>query len=87
MFGGGQLGKQLSNVCNLIASEIYIPVYKVALGSFDTHNNQMNTHRNLLRDLDTLLSSTINALKDIGVWEDTLIMTYSEFGRANEKWV
>ena len=84
-FGGGQLGSQLSNVCNLIASEIYIPVYKVALGSFDTHNNQSNTHRNLLRDLDTSLSSTINALKDIGVWKDTLIMTYSEFGRrANE---
>lgn len=84
-FSGGQLGRQLSNVCNLIASEIYIPVYKVALGSFDTHNNQPNTHRNLLRDLDTSLSSTINALKDIGVWKDTLIMTYSEFGRrANE---
>ena len=84
-FGGGQLGKQLTNVCNLIASDVYIPVYKVALGSFDTHNNQANTHRNLLRDLDTSLSSTINALKDIGVWKDTLIMTYSEFGRrANE---
>ena len=84
-FGGGQLGKQLTNVCNLIASDVYIPVYKVALGSFDTHNNQSNTHRNLLRDLDTSLSSTINALKDIGVWKDTLIMTYSEFGRrANE---
>ena len=84
-FGGGQLGTQLSNVCNLIASNIYIPVYKVALGSFDTHNNQKNTHRRLLRDLDKSLSSTINALKEIGVWNDTLIMTYSEFGRrANE---
>ena len=84
-FGGGQLGSQLSNVCNLIASNIYIPVYKVALGSFDTHNNQQNTHRRLLRDLDKSLSSTINALKEIGVWNETLIMTYSEFGRrANE---
>ena len=84
-FGGGQLGTQLSNVCNLIASNIYIPVYKVALGSFDTHNNQQNTHRRLLRDLDKSLSSTVNALKEIGVWKETLIMTYSEFGRrANE---
>ena len=84
-FGGGQLGTQLSNVCNLIASNIYIPVYKVALGSFDTHNNQQNTHRRLLRDLDESLSSTVNALKEIGVWKETLIMTYSEFGRrANE---
>ncbi len=84
-FGGGQLGSQLSNVCNLIASNIYIPVYKVALGSFDTHSNQQNTHRRLLGDLDRSLSSTINALKEIGVWNETLIMTYSEFGRrANE---
>ena len=84
-FGGGQLGTQLSNVCNLIASNIYIPVYKVALGSFDTHNNQQNTHRRLLRDLDKSLSSNVNALKEIGVWKETLIMTYSEFGRrANE---
>ena len=84
-FGGGQLGSQLSNVCNLIASNIYIPVYKVALGSFDTHSNQQNTHRRLLRDLDKSLSSTINTLKEIGVWNETLIMTYSEFGRrANE---
>ena len=72
-------------MCNLIASNIYIPVYKVALGSFDTHNNQQNTHRRLLRDLDKSLSSTVNALKEIGVWKETLIMTYSEFGRrANE---
>ncbi len=84
-FGGGQLGSQLSTVCNLIASNINIPVYKVALGSFDTHNNQQNTHRRLLRDLDVSLSSTINALKEIGLWNNTLIMTYSEFGRrANE---
>ena len=84
-FGGGQLGSQLSNVCNLIASGIYIPVYKVALGSFDTHNNQQNTHSRLLRDLDKSLGSTVNALKEIGVWNDILIMTYSEFGRrANE---
>ncbi|MDA9755223.1 DUF1501 domain-containing protein [bacterium] len=84
-FGGGQLGSQLSTVCNLIASNVNIPVYKVALGSFDTHNNQQNTHRRLLRDLDVSLSSTINALKEIGLWNNTLIMTYSEFGRrANE---
>ncbi len=84
-FGGGQLGSQLSTVCNLIASNINIPVYKVALGSFDTHNNQQNTHKRLLRDLDVSLSSTINALKEIGLWNNTLIMTYSEFGRrANE---
>ena len=83
--GGGQLSSQLSNVCNLIASGLYIPVFKTAIGSFDTHNNQQNTHQRLLRDLDLAISSTVNALKELGVWENSIIMTYSEFGRrANE---
>ena len=82
---GGQLSSQLSNVCNLIASGLYIPVFKTAIGSFDTHNNQQNTHQRLLRDLDLAISSTVNALKELGVWENSIIMTYSEFGRrANE---
>ena len=84
-FKGGQLASQLSNVCNLIASGLYIPVFKTAIGSFDTHNNQQNTHQRLLRDLDLAISSTVNALKELGVWENSIIMTYSEFGRrANE---
>ena len=82
---GGQLSSQLSNVCNLIASGLYIPVFKTAIGSFDTHNNQQNTHQRLLRDLDLAISLTVNALKELGVWENSIIMTYSEFGRrANE---
>ena len=84
-FKGGQLASQLSNVCNLIASGLYIPVFKTAIGSFDTHNNQQNTHQRLLRDLDSAISSTVNALKELDVWENSIIMTYSEFGRrANE---
>ncbi len=84
-FKGGQLASQLSNVCNLIASGLYIPVFKTAIGSFDTHNNQQNTHQRLLRDLDSAISSTVNSLKELGVWENSIIMTYSEFGRrANE---
>ena len=85
ILSGGQLASQLSNVCNLIASGLYIPVFKTAIGSFDTHNNQQNTHRRLLKDLDISISSTVSALKDLGVWENSIIMTYSEFGRrANE---
>ena len=84
-FKGGQLGSQLSNVCNLIASGINIPVFKTAIGSFDTHNNQLGTHNRLLKDLDLAIGDTAKALKQLGIWNDTIIMTYSEFGRrANE---
>lgn len=80
-FKGGQLGSQLSNVCNLIASGINIPVFKTAIGSFDTHNNQLGTHNRLLKDLDLAIGETAKALKQLGIWNDTMIMTYSEFGR------
>ena len=71
----------MTNVCNLIEAGVNIPVFKVALGSFDTHESQFWRHRDLLRDLDESLSDTCKALKKIGVWENTIIMTYSEFGR------
>ena len=79
--GRGKLGKQMTNVCNLIEAGVNIPVFKVALGSFDTHESQFWRHRDLLRDLDESISDTCETLKKIGVWENTIIMTYSEFGR------
>lgn len=80
-FGRGDLGKQLSQVCTLIGAGMELPVYKVSIGSFDTHINQYWNHRDLLRELDESLDNTVKALKKIGVWDNTIIMTYSEFGR------
>ena len=79
--GRGNLGAQLSKVCNILSKGINIPVLKVAIGSFDTHSEQFWRHRDLLRELDESLYETVQALQDIGIWNDTVIMTYSEFGR------
>ena len=62
-----------------------ISVFKVSIGSFGTYIEQFWKHRNLLRDLDKSISDTVTALKDIGIWNDTIIMTYSEFGRWLKK--
>jgi uncharacterized protein (DUF1501 family) len=83
--GRGSLGDQLSKICSLIAAGVQIPVLKASIGSFDTHIDQFWTHRALLRELDEGIAGAASALKKIGVWDDCLIMTYSEFGRrANE---
>ena len=79
--GRGNLGGQLSKVCNILSKGVNIPVLKVAIGSFDTHSEQFWRHRDLLRELDESLYETVQALRDIGIWNDTIIMTYSEFGR------
>jgi len=78
---GRQLGTQLTTVCNLISAGVDIPVFKVTIGSFDTHVNQRNQHRDLLRELDQAIVDTVSCLKRIGVWDRTAILTYSEFGR------
>ena len=80
-WGGGNLGIQMGKVCKLIAAGVNIPVFKVSIGSFDTHSNQYGTHSKLLKELDISLSETVKILKSLGVWDDTIIMTYSEFGR------
>ncbi len=78
---GEDLGRQLSQVCGLIEADVDIPVFKVSIGSFDTHDNQPREHARLLSNLDHAISDTVKLLKTIGKFDDAIIMTYSEFGR------
>ena len=79
--GNEGLAQQASHAVNLINAGIDAPVMKLTLGSFDTHENQLGRHRNLLRELAGALSGMRKALKQSGRWDDTLVITYSEFGR------
>ena len=77
----GDFGKQVSMAASLIDAGIDAPVLKLKINGFDTHDNQAWRHRALLRNLAKGLSGLRKALKRSGHWEDTLVMTYSEFGR------
>lgn len=77
----GDFGKQISMAASLIDAGIDAPVLKLKINGFDTHENQAWRHRALLRNLAKGLSGLRKALKQSGHWEDTLVMTYSEFGR------
>lgn len=79
--GGGALAEQLRQVAKLIASGVDTPVYRVQLGGFDTHQNQIPRHARLLNQLATSLSGFAKTLKALGEWNNTVVMTYSEFGR------
>ena len=78
---GGDLGSQFSRAVLLINAGISSPILKVKIGGFDTHEGQRWRHRNRLRSLGLATADFAKALKKIGQWENTLIMTYSEFGR------
>jgi uncharacterized protein (DUF1501 family) len=75
------LSDQLMQVSTLIESNVAIPVFKVAIDEFDTHTNQENTHKKKLTELNDSLAQFTQSLKSQGLWNNALIVTYSEFGR------
>jgi len=58
-----------------------VAAIRLTLNGFDTHRNQPDRHRLLLTQLAEGLTAIRTALVDLGRWNDTLLMTYSEFGR------
>ena len=80
-FSKTRFGKQMEGIANLIIHNGNIPFYKASIGSFDTHNNQLKHHANLLHDLSYNLGTLRQNLIAKGKWNNTLVMTYSEFGR------
>jgi uncharacterized protein (DUF1501 family) len=64
-----------------IASTRKVPVIRVTLAGFDTHQNQVNTHAQLLHQIGEGVVALRAALQEVGLWDDTLVLTYSEFGR------
>lgn len=75
------LGGQLQQVARMLIAGMQIPVFKVQIGSFDTHANQLGRHQSLLTQLAEALAAFRRALSQTGNWDQVLVMSYSEFGR------
>jgi uncharacterized protein (DUF1501 family) len=58
-----------------------VAVIRLTLNGFDTHQNQSGQQAALLKQLAEGLMSIKSALVELGRWDDTLVMTYAEFGR------
>lgn len=80
-----QLGNQLKNIANFIASGLTTKVYYVSLSGFDTHVGQVDKQNKLLEQYAESVSIFIKNLKELNKWDDTLIFTFSEFGRRVEE--
>lgn len=73
--------KQLKQVAQFINSGLQTKVYYASLGGFDTHANQINKQKRLLNVYDEAISAFVKDLKQQDSFKDTLILTFSEFGR------
>jgi uncharacterized protein (DUF1501 family) len=74
-------GAAVRTASQVVASPSNVAVLRIALTGFDTHSNQVGTHARLLQWLAEGISALRQALVELGRWDKTLMMTYSEFGR------
>lgn len=73
--------KSLKTVAEFIQSGVETRVYYVSLNGFDTHVNQKATHGRLLKTYGDGVKAFVDDLKKSGHFKDTIILTFSEFGR------
>jgi uncharacterized protein (DUF1501 family) len=76
-----EFSQRLKTIGEMIKSGLEIEVYYASLSGFDTHVNQLNTQERLLGMYADAVYSLVNDLKKSGNLDNTLILTFSEFGR------
>lgn len=79
------LGNQLKTVSKFINSGLETRVYYVSLSGFDTHVAQQPQQGRQLKIYADAVAAFIKDLKQTGKLDDTLVMTFSEFGRRVEQ--
>jgi uncharacterized protein (DUF1501 family) len=75
------LGRQFDLATRVLTARVPVVAIKTALGGFDTHANQVQPHERLLAFLATSLATLRQNLIAANLWNDVVVMTYSEFGR------
>lgn len=75
------LGKKLGQVSQFIQSGFSTQVYYVSHNGFDSHVNQRNSQDKLLKDYSDSVYAFVKSLEKSGELDNTLILTFSEFGR------
>ncbi|WP_157207048.1 DUF1501 domain-containing protein [Mariniflexile maritimum] len=72
---------QLKTMAQFINAGLETKVFYGSLGGFDTHVNQLATQKRLLKTYAEGIEAFVQDLKANNTFKDTLILTFSEFGR------
>lgn len=79
-FPRGPVGIAVQHAAGIAATGS-VPILRLTLPGFDTHQNQSPVHATLLRLFAEGVAALRSALIELGVWDRTLVLSYSEFGR------
>ncbi len=81
----GAFANQLKTVAKFINSGLKTRVYYVSLSGFDTHTGQLGQQGRLLQQYSEAMAAFLKELKSTDKLDDTLVLTFSEFGRRVEQ--
>jgi uncharacterized protein (DUF1501 family) len=85
-FPATSIGRQFAEIAKMIQARALLglrrQIFYVALGSFDTHADQLQRQAALLGELDAAMTAFYRATEELGVASQVLSFTMSEFGRT-----
>lgn len=67
----------------LASARLGTQIFKVEYGGFDTHGSQIEANARLFPRLDAEFRQFKNDMVNLGMWDRTAVLFYSEFGRRN----
>lgn len=80
-YPNNKFARQLKTVAQFINSGLKTKVFYASLNGFDTHVNQLNTQKRLFGIYADTIETFVQDLKENNTFKDTLVLTFSEFGR------
>ena len=79
-YGGSELARHMLQARQLL--EAGVTFVKVTMFHWDTHGDNFNCHMDGVTQVDAALSALIDDLVERGLYDQTLIVVMSEFGRT-----
>lgn len=80
------LGNQLKMIARLIAGRNVLgnnrQIFFCQVGGYDTHQTLLTSHGNLVTELNNSLKAFHDTLQALGVWNDVVTFTASDFNRT-----
>ena len=86
VFPNTRIGRQLGGVAQTMSlrTELGVSrqVFYAATGGYDSHDNQANDIPSRHTELDEAVAAFRSAMLELGLWDDVLVFTMSDFGRS-----